>query len=149
MLPIRCEKFYTPPSSPDSLSASWPNSSPPPSPKSEPFYLNYDDELEFEEAPVTRATDPLAGSYNANRAKRVSEASSARHSPNKKPRHLYKIDFQENISCSTRTTKPAFSPPQIDPDASIWEEALEKAFDTGIRSIDLSYVPVNIMSVSF
>jgi len=148
MLPTHCEKLYTPPSSPDSLSTSWPNSSPPPSPKSESFYLNY--EYEELEAPVTRVIDPFAGSYNANRTKRGSEASPARHSPNKKPRHSCQIsDFQEDISCTTHAPEPTPSPPLINPDSLIWEEALEKVFDTGIRTIDLSYVLVIVMSISF
>ena len=121
-------------------SVAWPNSSS--LPRSEPFYLNHDNKA----GPVTHVTDPLAGSYNANRTKRVSEASPTRHSP-KKPRLLYQLsDLQENVSCNTHTTDPTCSPSLVDPESSIWEEALLKAFDTGIRSIDLSYVLVNIMS---
>jgi hypothetical protein len=132
MLPIRCAKLYTPPSSPASLSGSFPNSSSPPSsPSHEPLSLDY----ELEDV-VTRVIDPFAGSYCAKRMSSISP----QDSPNKKPRRSYHQvpHLDDEISISNSDVHSLKSP--IDQDASVWEEAVERAFNTGIRSIDLSYV---------
>jgi hypothetical protein len=134
MLPIRCEKLYTPPSSPASFSGSFPNSSSPPSsPSAEPLSLDYE---HGDQDPVIRVIDPFAGSY---RAKRLFPTS-PQGSPNKKPRYSYHQlpDLDDDITIANSDIGSLQSP--MDQDASVWEEAVERAFDTGVRSIDLSYV---------
>lgn len=132
MLPIRCEKLYTPPSSPASLSCSFRDSSPPSSPNTE--LLSLDLEQDGENGRATRILDPFAGSY---RAKRASSPSS--QSPNKRRRQL--SELEDEISLTNSDAGSLLSPMELD--ASVWEEAVERAFSTGVRSIDLSYVPLS------
>jgi hypothetical protein len=128
MLPTRCEKFYTPPSSPVSLSGSFTNLSSPPS---SPNVALLDDSDNH--PPLTRVIDPFAGSY---RAKRLS-GTPPQDSPNKKPRRSCHQLFLEAEFIPANSDACSFASP-VDQDASIWEEAVEKVFNTGIRSIDLS-----------
>lgn len=127
MLPIRCEKLYTPPSSPASLSCSFRGSSPPSSPTTELLSLD----LELDDGEMARATrilDPFAGSYRTKRA----SSPSSQGSPNKRRRHQ-PYELEDEISLAN---SDAYS--FMEQDASVWEEAVEKAFSTGLRSIDLS-----------
>ncbi len=134
MLPIRCEKLYTPPSSPAS-SVSFPNSSSPPSsPSAERLPLDSEHDCE-QDLPVIRVIDPFAGSY---RAKRVFPTS-PQDTSNKKPRHSYRwVPELDEISIVNSDASSLKSP--MDQDTSVWEDAVERAFNTGLRSIDLSYV---------
>jgi len=135
MLPIRCDRSYTPPSSPAS-SVSFPNSSSPPSsPSAEPLLLDSENDYEWD-LPVIRVIDPFAGSYRAKR----NFPASLQDTPNKKPRHSYhwvpELDDEINIANSSGSSLKS----PMDQDTSVWEDAVERAFNTGVRSIDLSYV---------
>lgn len=141
MLPIRCEKLYTPPSSPASLSSSWPNSSSPPSsPTFEPVSLRTENGDENEQ-PVTRVIDPFAGSYNGIRTKRTSPLFTPHHNPNKKPRYLYQLPLLEDENLTDRSQ--VVSPSVFDKESSIFEDTFERVFATGIRNIDLSHVLID------
>lgn len=84
--------------------------------------------------PLTRVIDPFAASY---RAKRLS-GTPPQDSPNKKPRRSYdQLSVLEAEFIPANSDACSFASP-VDQDASIWEEAVEKVFNTGIRSIDLS-----------
>lgn len=128
---------YTPPSSPPSPSSSWPaNSSSPSSPSSDPLYLD-DDTQEEDSTRQTRpgvVTDPLAASYNADRvkSKRLSFFDSG--TPQKKPRLERKASFREIAHVQLPTIEPTPSREE-----SLWENAIEKAFETGEREIELRY----------
>ncbi|KAH9479460.1 hypothetical protein JR316_0008054 [Psilocybe cubensis] len=127
---------YTPPSSPPSPSPSWPanSSSPPSSPSTDPLYLDEDTQEEHS----TRQTrpqvvaDPLAASYNAGRvnSKRLSFFEPS--TPKKKPRLERKASFPEIALVQLPTIEPTSSREEI-----LWENAIEKAFETGEREIEL------------
>jgi len=132
MLPIRYDKLYTPPSSPASVSSSWPNSSSPPSsPGNDPLSLDTDDEEHW--APPTRVADPLAGSYNGNRQKRTSKVFTPPATPSKKPRFVYNASFLDDDVDAEETRSSA-----DDLERAIWDDAVEKVFATHEPKIDLS-----------
>jgi len=140
MLPIRCEKFYTPPSSPASLSSSWPNSSSPPSSPTFDPVSRTENENENEQR-VTRVIDPFAGSYNGTRTKRTSPLFTPHHSPNKKPRYLYQLPLLEDEKLTDHSQ--VVSPSVFDKESSIFDDTFERVFATGIRNIDLSHVLID------
>ncbi|KDR80535.1 hypothetical protein GALMADRAFT_264500 [Galerina marginata CBS 339.88] len=130
MLPINLQTLCTPPSSPPSPCSTWVNSSSPPSsPVIEPLSLDdaHDDERELpRQTRLNTTIDPLAGSYNANRMKTTAIG----------PQKKLRLDIQPN----TPRVDPQQTPKvetAAEREERLWEKALEEAFETRIRKIDL------------
>ncbi|KAJ3511117.1 hypothetical protein NLJ89_g4288 [Agrocybe chaxingu] len=132
MLPIHYDKLYTPPSSPASLTSStWNNSSSPPSSPT------HSDEGEREhDAPQTRVIDPLAGAYNAYRAKRTSTVFTPPCTPQKKARWAYRSEPDMNTDMEEQRPTPVVSADNVE--FALWEEAVENVFSSGQRKVDLT-----------
>ncbi|KAF9531790.1 hypothetical protein CPB83DRAFT_848741 [Crepidotus variabilis] len=155
MLPICTDNLYDPPSSPAS-SIEPTSSSPLSSPIIEPLSLESESENE-DDRPVLRVTDPFAGSYGLktiNKAKRATPVLIPYASPSKKRRtNMYPpvLDESEDEGTShSATTWSAIQSP-VDADTRLWDGAIENAFQSGQRRIELTdtnltRIPAQIIS---
>jgi hypothetical protein len=122
----------TPPSSPPSSpAASWDWDSSPPSPSLVDLTIS---ESSLPPSPPQRIIDPLAASYNAKDSKRNS---SCTIQP-KKARNTAPLP-------TTQTSQPNAGKKRSQADDleyEIWEEASNKVFESGCRTIDLRFLTI-------
>ena len=119
--------IYSPPSSPPSSpAATWDWDSPPSSPSLIDLSAS---ESSFPPSPPQRIIDPLAASYNAKDSKRDSSCTlQPKKSRNTVP--LPTTEAPQPVAIKTRS--------QVgDLEYKIWEEASNKVFESGCKTIDL------------